>query len=378
MNPDNEGFLYPEVNEGACIHCDLCIKICPIIKEDVKFFDNDYPIAYAVINNNEIIRNKSTSGGIFTLLAEKIIDRNGLVFGAKFDDNFCVIHSSAHTIDGIGEFRGSKYVQSVIGETFKDCKNNLDNGISVLFSGTPCQIGGLKAYLQKDYKNLFCVDLVCMSVPSPKIWKKYIEYRTQISGSQPRRIAFRYKKPSWKRSSMYFEFKNNSAYIAAGTKDPFLCTFTSDICARYSCYTCNYRTLKRQSDITIADFWGIEHIAPEMDDDKGTSLVLINSFKGEMLLEKIKNKCAFKSIDIENAVKYNLRATKSRKIKNKQLNKRRKKLFNYLDILPFDKLVKKYVYDPITIRSCRFIRRYLGKIKRSIINRVYGILFPVT
>jgi coenzyme F420-reducing hydrogenase beta subunit len=366
MAPDGEGFLYPEINEEKCIHCNKCIEICPVINKNNKIIDNNYPKAYAVINNNEIIRNQSTSGGIFTLLAEEIINQEGIVFGAKFDTDFDVIHSSTNTIDGIGEFRRSKYVQSNIGETFKECKNYLDSRLNVLFSGTPCQIGGLKSYLQKDYDNLFCVDLICMSVPSPKVWKKYMEYQIEKNKSHPKKIAFRHKETGWKQSSLYIEFENNTTYIAR--KDPFLRIFGAEICTRRSCFECNFRTLKRQSDITIADFWGIEHIFPEMDDNKGTSLVLINSLKGEQLFGNISEKYTSKSVDIEKAIKYNSRAVHQGNIKQDKIDKKRKKFYKNFEKKAFDTLVKRYVYDPLPIRGYRFIRRCLAKIKRMIIK----------
>ena len=208
-----------------------------------------------------------------------------------------------------------------------------------------------------------------MSVPSPKVWKKYVEYKTKASGSRPKTIAFRYKNPNWQPSSMRIEFENNTVYTAASNKDYYLRIFSSEICTRKSCFHCNFRTLKRQSDITIADFWGIEQICPEMYDNKGTSLVLLNSPKGHELFQKIKGKCKIRVADIEDAIKHNQRAIRSREIQNKKsMNKKRQKAFAYLDILPFDGLVKRYIYDSVAIRGYRFIRRCLEKIKRSIIK----------
>ncbi|MDR2418852.1 MAG: Coenzyme F420 hydrogenase/dehydrogenase, beta subunit C-terminal domain [Treponema sp.] len=363
MRPDNEGFLYPEIDMKKCTHCNVCTEICPVLNK------KKYPPAFAVINNDEHIRSKSTSGGIFSVLAEAIIEQDGIVFGAKFDNDFVVVHGSVDTVEGIGVFRGSKYVQSVIGETFKECKYNLDNGTKVLFSGVPCQIGGLKAYLQKDYENLLCVDLICMSVPSPKVWRKYVEYKTKASGSRPKTIVFRDKNPHWQPSSMRIEFENNTVYTAASNKDYYLRTFFSEICTRKSCFHCNFRTLERQSDITIADFWGIEQICPEMYDNKGTSLVLLNSPKGNELFQNIKGKCRIKAVELEGAIKHNQRAIKSREVQHKQsMNKKRQNLFAYLDVLPFDRLVKRYIYDSVVTRGYRLIRICMGKIKRSIIK----------
>jgi coenzyme F420-reducing hydrogenase beta subunit len=367
MKPDHEGFLYPEIDRKKCIDCNKCKDICPANKQNLnKIKDNQ--IVYAAINKNEVIRNKSTSGGIFSLLAEEIVHKHGIVFGVKFNNNFTVVHSHAETMEGITEFYRSKYVQSNVGETFKECKEYLEQGRYVAFSGTPCQIGGLRAYLSKDYANLFCIDIICMSVPSPKIWEKYLEYREQKNGAKIREIAFRYKNPNWQGSSLYFQFGNGTEYKETGRKDPYLQVFASDICARYSCYTCNFRTLNRESDITIADFWGIEHICSEMFDNKGTSLVMVHSKKGEELFEKIKGKCVLQSFNIDMAIQYNPRAIRSREKPIKRLEQRREKIFQKLNVLPFDILVKKYIDDSITIKGCRFIRRCLGKIKRMIIK----------
>jgi coenzyme F420-reducing hydrogenase beta subunit len=165
MEPNNEGFVYPKIEKNRCIDCNLCREICPTLKTKDIHKNNGFPKAFAAINKNDSIRSKSTSGDIFHLLAKEVIDKNGIVFGVKFDSNFHVIHGSINTIDSIKELRGSKYVQSKIGETYKECKEYLKNGLEVLLSGTPCQIEGLRTYLQKDYDNLIAVDIICMSVP---------------------------------------------------------------------------------------------------------------------------------------------------------------------------------------------------------------------
>ena len=352
MLPDNEGFVFPEVaDKRQCVNCNLCSNVCPL----------EHPKAYAAMNLDENIRGKSTSGGLFHLFAEHIISQGGIVFGAKFDAEYCVIHGSESTVDGIEKFRGSKYVQSAIGETFKECKVYLESGKAVLFSGTPCQIRGLLVFLDHDYENLFCVDFICMSVPSPRIWKQYVNWQKEKHGSIPQKIAFRHKNPNWKQSSMRIDFDDGQVYMSV--KDPFRQIFGSEVAARNSCYNCRFRTLNRDSDITIADFWGIEKICPEMDDTKGTSLVLINTPKGKGIFEKVKVQCKIKPVSIHGGIKYNQRAIKSREYDWKKLEAKRVKLFQNLDILSFEVLVKKCVNDPILIRGCRFTRRCLGKIK---------------
>ena len=210
MVTDNEGFLYPEVNNTTCIDCGLCEKVCPVLNQN----DGSQPIeVYAAKNNNEQIRLKSSSGGIFTLLAEKIIAEGGVVFGAKFNTDWSVVHSYTETIDGLEDFRGSKYVQSSIGDNFLKAKQFLTDGRKVLFSGTPCQIAGLKHFLRKEYDNLLTIEVVCHGAPSPRVWKDYLEYRKErvykkgkntVSLSQNEMpqivgIAFRDKTNGWQK-----------------------------------------------------------------------------------------------------------------------------------------------------------------------------------
>ena len=191
MVADNEGFLNPQINNVLCINCGLCEKRCPVLNQIIK--DDEKTFSYAVINNNEEIRLRSSSGGVFTTLAENVIKQNGIVFGAKFDSNFNVIHGYTDSIEGLSDFRGSKYVQSTIGDSFKDCKNFLEDGHQVLFTGTPCQIGGLKSFLGKNYDNLLLVDIICHGVPSPLLWTEYKKYLEKKINSRIIKTDFRSK-----------------------------------------------------------------------------------------------------------------------------------------------------------------------------------------
>jgi len=345
MIQDYEGFWYPIVDETNCIRCSMCEKVCPIIhKEEVT---NELQ-SYACYNKDEQIRMQSSSGGIFTLIAKEVIANGGVVFGAGFDKEFNVVHSYVEIKEELGEFRGSKYVQSKIGNTYKQAKEFLDIGRQVLFSGTPCQIGGLKSYLQQDYDNLFCIDIICHGVPSPKVWQKYISFQEARAGATAWRIAFRCKNKGWKRFSLSFLFNNDKEYVQTLDKDLYMQVFLHNICLRPSCYTCNFKTLHRQSDITLADFWGIQNILPGMDDDKGTSLIFVNSASGQSMLEQIKDKILYKEVDINQAMVYNLAA-----IKPAEQNLKREKFFKEVDQLSFDKLVKKYCSDSILVRTKR-------------------------
>ena len=364
MENDTEGFLYPVVNEKKCIKCGLCIKVCPLINKTIV---HNEPLAYACINKDETIRVESSSGGLFTLIAEQIIDKGGIVFGAGFDENFAVSHSFVEAKDELERFRGSKYVQSKVGDTYKQAKEFLLLGREVLYTGTPCQIGGLKSYLQQDYDNLFCIDIVCHGVPSPKVWQNYISYQQNRVGALARRIAFRRKDEGWKRFSISFVFENNMEYRQTLHKDLYMKAFLMDICLRPSCYACEFKTLNRESDITLADFWGIENVLPEMDDNKGTSLTFINTEKGQSIFRKIKSSIIFKEVDINEAVSYNSAA-----IKSAQLNPKRETFFDELGKLPFNMLVYKYCSDSILVKTKRKVKSiiYIVLKKSGLLNIV--------
>lgn len=342
MKDDNEGFLYPIVDYNICIKCKRCVNVCPI-NNNIKSYNT--PIAYACYNKDENIRLNSSSGGIFSLLAEKMIDRGGVVFGAVFNDNFEVEHKYIETKENIELLRGSKYVQSKIGTSYRQVKDFLESGREVLFSGTPCQIAGLKNYLVKAYSNLLTVDLICHGVPSPYVWQKYIKFRENKAGSEISKITFRNKKMGWKQYSVSFLFKNNTEYNKIYSNDLYMTAFLKNISLRPSCYNCRFKTLNRQSDITLADFWGVQNIFPEIDDDKGVSLIFINSQSGEKIYSEILDNIVYKEVDILDAVKYNSAA-----IKSPLPHINREKFINDINIYTFDKLVNKYCKDRISIK----------------------------
>ena len=311
MSADNEGFLYPHVDSAICIDCGLCEKVCPVINQN----EPREPLAvYAAKNTNEEVRLKSSSGGIFTLLAEKVIAEGGVVFGVRFNENWEVIHDYTETVEGLEAFRGSKYVQSVIGDNYKYAKQFLLEGRKVLFSGTPCQIAGLKKYLQKEYENLLTLEVVCHGVPSPKVWKDYLQYRraqhvvgkNTVSSSIDELpvitgISFRDKISGWKKfgfkicyaaskaaeNSVSKSANIDNCEITPFNEDIFMKGFLKNLYLRPSCYQCMARQGKSGADIAIADYWGIQRIHPELDDDKGVNLVLINTQKGQTYFDAI-------------------------------------------------------------------------------------------
>ena len=276
MQSDKEGFAYPVVDTKQCTNCGLCEKVCPVINQQPE----RQPIAtYAATNSSETVREQSSSGGIFTLFAEGTINKGGIVFGAAFNEKWAVEHTFADKIDDIKKFRGSKYVQSNIGNSYAAAEKILKEGKEILFCGTPCQIAGLKRFLRKEYKNLKTVDFVCHGVPSPWVWKKYLGEVCHANNIENiTDIQFRNKAEGWKNYSFVIKYTNNEGYKRELREkignNLYMKCFLSDLCLRPSCYKCPARNGKSGSDITLGDLWGAEYICPEVDDDKGLSLIL--------------------------------------------------------------------------------------------------------
>lgn len=286
MEEDYEGFLYPKVNKALCINCGLCEKVCPIINKGKSCSPKR---TYAIKNRDEEIRRQSSSGGFFTFIAENIIKDGGVVFGARFDDNWEVVHDYTETLEGLSFFRGSKYVQSRIEDNFKKVEFFLKQGRKVLFSGTPCQVAGLKLFLCKEYDNLLTVDFVCHGIPSPGVWRRYLKEKVMKVCDKKKNVriedlSFRNKKTGWKNYSFSMKLveATNDGIIYVkyfselSRNNIFMKGFLADLYLRPCCYTCPAKCGKSGSDITIGDLWGAPSIIGEDDDDRGTSLVLIN------------------------------------------------------------------------------------------------------
>lgn len=356
METDEEGFLYPEIKIDKCIECQKCQKACPVLEKNTY---NHNISAYAVKHNNEEIRMQSSSGGFFSLLAEYVIDNNGVVFGATLDKSLCVRHICIECKEDIEKLRGSKYVQSIIGDTYIQAKNHLSEGKIVLFTGTPCQIEGLLKFLGKKYINLITQDIICHGVPSPKVWNNYIKWHEEKGNSSVISTSFRNKKYGWKHYSMNLQFDNGNEKIFPLKQDLFLRSFSSDLCLRPSCYNCCFKTKYRPSDFTLADFWGIQNIFPETDDDKGTSLVIIRSQKATDIFNFVKPLMTYKTADAETALKYNPSATQSVK-----LPASRKKFLQELNSKNLENIVNKYCLPPKSNFS--FFKKILRKIKKTV------------
>ncbi|MFW5980979.1 MAG: Coenzyme F420 hydrogenase/dehydrogenase, beta subunit C-terminal domain [bacterium] len=354
MSIDEEGFWYPEVDKDKCINCELCKKVCPEINIYINQGALEKPITLAAWNQDELIRMKSSSGGIFTGLAEWIIAEDGVVYGAGFDDEFQLKHKGVTTEIGIGELRGSKYIQSDISETYYLAKNDLENETKALFVGTPCQIAGLKNYLQKEYKNLYTCDLVCHGVPSPMVFDKYREYLEDKHGSAMNNINFRDKMSGWKRYSLSAIFDDNSKYSSTVKENNYMIGFLRDIYLRPSCYTCSYKGIPRTADITLGDFWGVGERYPELDDDKGTSLLLINTEKGKYMIDSSTDGIFTEECKLEAAVEGNPCI-----VRPVNEPKRRKLFFRDLKQKEFSNIISRYMSRPSWLK-----RKILGLRRR--------------
>lgn len=352
MQRDEKGFEYPVIDKEKCIQCNLCSRVCPISSQ--RKSEKQYSKSYAVINCDQKVRMESSSGGMFTALANYIIGQGGIVFGAQFDEEYNVIHTYTDKIEEISLYRGSKYVQSKIGDTYQKVKQFLEEDKYVLFTGTPCQIAGLRSFLQKEYSKLYLQDIICHGVPSPKVWRKYLSYREQKEENKIRNIKFRNKESGWKSYKIQISYSDKE-YIKKSTEDIYMIAFLKDIILRDSCYSCKFKQKHRISDITLADFWGVQNILPEMDDDKGTSLVIIHSHKGKELFDQIKEKIQYQEVDLEIASNYN-----PSMIQPAFLNKNREKFFSELEKKDLEDLIKQYNVAPNGIE----------KIKRKIYRKI--------
>lgn len=303
MLEDSEGFNYPNVDKDKCVDCKLCEKVCPIINKDkiVQGSDEENN-TYVAYTKNEIVRKNSSSGGMFTELAESVLKNNGVVFGCAFDDDFNAHHIMVNNSSDLEKLRGSKYIQSQIESTYKEAEKLLKNGKLVLFSGVACQIAGLNSYLRKDYNNLITVDVLCHGVPSGKAWRKYIDDNQKRHNAKLNKYYFRNKDNGWKVFTVKQMYMDNQGESSPFNKDSFMQLFLGEVCLRPSCHNCRFKDIRRPSDITLGDCWGVQNYMPEMDDDKGTSVVIAHTKKGVNILNSVKNNLVIKKAQLDKAL----------------------------------------------------------------------------
>lgn len=311
MKEDNEGFLYPYVDKEKCINCGICKKVCPILnkRKNKQIEQKGYIFQY----KDKKIRKESTSGGFFTAISEYAIDNKGIVYGVSLDRDFVARHERVTKKEDLWKFRNSKYVQSDPNKTFKQVKEDLKNKLLVVYSGTACEIEGLKKYLKKDYDNLITVDVICRSVPSPLLWKKYIEYKNKNKNIE--RVLFREKKYGYKYSNLCMHSKDTIIYNNGIDTDPYLRAFFSNIASRPSCYNCKFKEQYHKADFTIWDCFDVDNYDESFNDDIGTTRVLVNSKKAKDIFDELSKTHNTKEIDTDklingfhqmfNSIKYN-------------------------------------------------------------------------
>ncbi|MBR2134360.1 MAG: Coenzyme F420 hydrogenase/dehydrogenase, beta subunit C-terminal domain [Eubacterium sp.] len=341
MEYDEEGFLYPTVNTADCINCSSCNKVC-IIENNIPEIETIK--AYAAFSKNEERRRDSSSGAIFYELSKSVLDKGGVVFGAAFDNEWNVKHIACESISDLHKLQKSKYVQSDTSGIFKHVKAELEAKRSVIFTGTPCQCNALHLYLGKEYENLLLVDFICHGVPSPMVWQKYIAaYGKEKIVS----VNFRDKSDGWKNYNFFVETKEE-AFKHNFWSNPYMRLFLSDYILRPSCYQCKSKFPHKSADITMGDLWGAENIVNELDDDKGLSLIVINTPKGKSAIDQLDN-IVSKTIDMSEAFRHNPSAVNSADIPNK-----REKLLCELkqDNNPnFEKYISKYLPKPNIVKK---------------------------
>lgn len=367
MLEDNEGFKYPHVNKEKCINCRLCDKVCPILNKTETCSEKK---AYIVRTKNKEVLENSTSGGFFSPLSEYIINKNGWVYGVIFNNDFEVIHYGTDKKKEVYKFRGSKYVQSNLNNIFSEIKMKLDSKTLVLFSGTPCQIEGLKNYLKFNYDNLVTLDVICHGTPSPKLWRMYIEKMSKKYHSKIAKVNFRNKTYGYHCGTMMIEFENGKKYYGSARTDVMLKSFFEELSSRPACYDCKFKTRNHRSDFTVYDSWNVNKLNNRLkDDDKGFTNLIVNTKKGEEILEKLKKSLECYESDFEKAIKYDGIMVEHSAIENKYRNV----YYNEIDNLGVEKNLQKYVpikfYDKI-IEKSKIIFYKLGLIK--IIRKMKG------
>lgn len=322
-------------------------------------FDREPLNTYACYYKNDEIRMNSSSGAIFYSLAAYVLSQHGVVYGvAMSEDCYSAEFISVTDMEGLKKLQSSKYLQAKVGDAYKQAKQVLLDGRRVLFTGTGCQINGLKCFLGKDYENLVCVDVICHGAPSPALWQKYARYQEEKYGGKLSAVNFRCKDNGWKDFGMKETVDARQIYISKG-KDPYMQIFLSDYCLRPSCYACVAKQVKL-ADITIGDFWGIERVAPEMNDQKGTSLVLVRTAKGQALFDAIKKDLAWKEVSYEEGVSGN-----SPEYRSVSKPRQRDAFFKDMNRMGFERLSKKYMTVPLGKRTEQALRQIARKLRKK-------------
>lgn len=331
MDLNVDGFWYPQIDKSKCINCEICNHVCHSLNKIEFIVRQEKPECRAAYVNSKKILEKSSSGGMFWTIAEYVISKNGVVYGAHQDSLFSVMHGRAENLEECLKFRRSKYLESYLGKTYENVKYDLEMGRKVLFSGTGCQVAGLYSYLKQDYCNLVTSDVVCHGVPSLSVFKKYIKETEILFHDKVISINFRDKKLGWSNNLITLYFQSGKRLSMLTWKHPFHGSYLKGLCNRISCETCPYATIPRIGDITLADYWGCGMQMQRDNENRGVSLVLLNSIKGKEIYDSAKSNCIDSIISIEKAKEscYHLcHSPKMSKDRNKFIQKVRQGVFH--------------------------------------------------
>ncbi len=363
MAPNSEGFLHPIVNSSSCSQCGICRKICPVNRRmeswsstrNTEGVSAKFPMVWAAWNLDEEVRRYSSSGGIFSALGETVLDKGGVVVGAAFDEKLVVRHCIIEKPTELNLLRGSKYVQSEISPTiYQEVQDLLKIGRTVLFSGTPCQVAGMRNQLQSEDDHFLCCDVVCHGVPSPRLLDYYIQAKLS-KGEQLKNIQFRDKSRGWKDFGICWHLSGGGVKSLPKWADPYLLSFLRDINLRICCYDCKFANVTRQGDVTLGDFWGVGERYPEYDEnDEGTSLVLVNNPKGQAWLNENRTKIFLGVADLDVAI-----AGNSSLVRPAKRPRARDTFYHDLEKLTFEALIDKYqlCLPPFYLRVIRSLKR---------------------
>jgi coenzyme F420-reducing hydrogenase beta subunit len=355
MTPDAEGFLYPEVDAALCIGCGKCTKVCAFKPDQQKRAEggkpDHEPAVYAVRHKDEAIRAASRSGGIFTALSDLFLSEGGAVYGCVLTEDFRAVHVRAEDAAGRDRMRGSKYIQSDLLDCFRQVQADLRAGKKVLFSGTSCQVAGLRSFLGKPDSNLFCVDIVCHGVPSPLVWRRYLAWQTEQHGSRVTAVDFRNKQRfGWRAHVETICFEDGTETDS----QIFKTMFYSHSILRPCCYHCPYKSTLHPGDISIADYWGIEKAAPGFSDNKGVSLVLINTEAGQQCFDRVRDALACVQTKLQDSLQPPL-------IAPFPAPANRTAFWEDFYRMPFADIARKYGRKPFMQRVKAFLRKKLRR-----------------
>ncbi len=352
MKPDKYGFLYPEIDKTKCTDCNLCQEKCPMNCQASE--GNTVYKVYAAWNKDRLTRKNSSSGGVFSLLAKKVLSDGGIVAGVKWDEQFHTCHCCIEKEADLHLLNGSKYVQSVTGNIYSIVKANLHKGKKVLFSGTPCQVHALLQYLGKSYEKLFTVDLVCHGVPSSDLFDRHLNEIMNGQKQDIKSVSLRYKKPCWSYGSVRVEAVDKPLYMKLTIEDAYFNLFNFNYSLRPSCHICRYTNMHRNGDVTLADFWGYSPKSIKMRDyDRGVSCILINTGKGDRMFNKIKKELVYEESTI-NAAK---QANQSLTMPFAEPTDCKEFWKDYEDGMLVSNLNKKYISKPYTMPNAYGLRR---------------------